>query len=588
MDGWRRTRRHPVLHQRCAHGMLSGMMRKTGFVRGLLAGMALVMAAAAPARGVCPGDCDGSADVTVSELVRGVNIALGALPLSACSAFDRDADGQVAVSELVAAVNAALNGCPPEGTPTASAAPTPTATLGLEPIFPADYRETFTEVRDCRLAIEHGGVMIRVLANDVAAEPYRREQNPLPVGSIVIKEEYDGVDCSNEAELFRWTAMRKEAPGFDPEDADWNWQRVDAPSRGVTCSTKDCPGFPCVGCHRAPACVARDYMCTEDGSPPRGRLEPVLENVPAALLSIAGRSATDVYAVGSDPRDGRGAYVVHYDGTGWRRLDTGSTGDLWWISVTPIGGHFFLVGAGGLILQLDPDTGSFTRHTPPAVDGGTAGITLFGVWGAAADNLWAVGEDAAHHAVIWHYDGDAWTPRDISGQLPSGEEPTTLYKVWGRAANDVYAVGARGTILHYDGTTWSAVTSPVTRSLFTVHGAESLVATVGGFSANGVILERREDGSFASRTPASTPQMNGVFAAGPTDVVAVGNELAVAVRDASGWALVSEGDAGIRDFHAVWIDPQDGIWAVGGDLSALNAGVLAYGGPQPVVGGPVE
>jgi hypothetical protein len=33
-------------------------------------------------------------------------------------------------------------------------------------------------VRDCRLAIEHNGAMIRVLTNDIATEPYRRNQNP--------------------------------------------------------------------------------------------------------------------------------------------------------------------------------------------------------------------------------------------------------------------------------------------------------------------------------------------------------------------------------------------------------------------------
>lgn len=59
----------------------------------------------------CPGDCDGSGDVVVSELIRGVNIALGSADLASCSAFDRDGDGAVAVSELVQAVNAALGGC---------------------------------------------------------------------------------------------------------------------------------------------------------------------------------------------------------------------------------------------------------------------------------------------------------------------------------------------------------------------------------------------------------------------------------------------------------------------------------------------
>ena len=61
---------------------------------------------------MCVGDCDGDGRVTVDELVRGVNIALGAAPLSECPEFDSNEDDQVSVDELVTAVNNALSGCP--------------------------------------------------------------------------------------------------------------------------------------------------------------------------------------------------------------------------------------------------------------------------------------------------------------------------------------------------------------------------------------------------------------------------------------------------------------------------------------------
>ncbi len=59
----------------------------------------------------CVGDCNGDRQVTVDELVRGVNIALGASPLSTCPSFDSDGSGEVTVDELVRAVNSALAGC---------------------------------------------------------------------------------------------------------------------------------------------------------------------------------------------------------------------------------------------------------------------------------------------------------------------------------------------------------------------------------------------------------------------------------------------------------------------------------------------
>jgi hypothetical protein len=71
-----------------------------------------VTPSATATRGVsCPGDCDDSQAVVVSELVRGVNIALDRAVLGSCAAFDTGGDGRVSVNELVAAVGAALRGC---------------------------------------------------------------------------------------------------------------------------------------------------------------------------------------------------------------------------------------------------------------------------------------------------------------------------------------------------------------------------------------------------------------------------------------------------------------------------------------------
>lgn len=60
----------------------------------------------------CTGDCDGSGTVTVDEIVRMVNIALGQQPVSNCPAADSDGSGTVTVDEIVRAVTNALNGCP--------------------------------------------------------------------------------------------------------------------------------------------------------------------------------------------------------------------------------------------------------------------------------------------------------------------------------------------------------------------------------------------------------------------------------------------------------------------------------------------
>ncbi len=58
------------------------------------------------------GDCDQSGDVTVDEVITGVNIALGTGSRDACPEADGDGDLSVSVDEVITGVNAALSGVP--------------------------------------------------------------------------------------------------------------------------------------------------------------------------------------------------------------------------------------------------------------------------------------------------------------------------------------------------------------------------------------------------------------------------------------------------------------------------------------------
>jgi len=518
----------------------------------------LVSSVAAPANAACTGDCDGDGRVVVSELIRGVNIALETQPLSNCMVFDSDGNGRVSIGELIAGVNASLDGC------------------AVEPIFPANYRDDYIEVRGCRLSIEHGGVSIRVFANDVSAGPYLDSANLLPVGSIVVKEEYDGQNCEEDGELVRWRVMRKEEPGFDPEDNDWHWQWVE-PDRSVTFDDKS----TCISCHRVQECVDRDYMCTHGEALASGQMRMVLERLPGALLSVTGSGPEDVYAVGADSRDGKGPMVVHYDGVTWERLESGASGDLWWINLESIGGVYHLSGSGGLILAFDTASGEFTQYETPGTE------TIFGIWGRADDDLWAVGgnnDEIETGGVIWHYDGQDWNAVDVSTIREAGIP--VLFKVWGRAGDDIYAVGDRGFAVHYDGQGWTEFSTsevPSERTLFTVHGNDELTVTSGGVFADAVLLEGGPGTNLADVTPAGVGQLNGVFLTAESAGATVGREGAVALRREGAWKAVDSTLDTLLDFHAVWVDPEGGIWAVGGDLTIdLDQGMLAYSGRREI------
>lgn len=58
--------------------------------------------------GEAVGDCNGDGRVTIDELIRAVNLALGALPVESCPAADCDGDGSVRINELICAVSSAL------------------------------------------------------------------------------------------------------------------------------------------------------------------------------------------------------------------------------------------------------------------------------------------------------------------------------------------------------------------------------------------------------------------------------------------------------------------------------------------------
>ena len=60
----------------------------------------------------CVGDCNGDGEVAINELITGVNIALGSLPLDRCPSFDINDDGEIEINELITGVNNALAGCP--------------------------------------------------------------------------------------------------------------------------------------------------------------------------------------------------------------------------------------------------------------------------------------------------------------------------------------------------------------------------------------------------------------------------------------------------------------------------------------------
>src|SRR3954469_11040869 len=98
--------------------------------------------------------------------------------------------------------------------------------------------------------------------------------------------------------------------------------------------------------------------------------------------------------------------------------------------------------------------------------------------------------------------------------------PTTnrLHGVWAASASDVFAVGNGGTILRRVNGTWTQMTSPTTNHLRGVSGTSSSDVWASGIAVNGVGTVLHWDGTAWSAVSGATTDLDSVWAASATDV----------------------------------------------------------------------
>ncbi len=211
------------------------------------------------------------------------------------------------------------------------------------------------------------------------------------------------------------------------------------------------------------------------------------------LWGVWGISGGDVFAVGASGT----ILKSNDDGSTWIKMNSNTSETLW--GVWGSSGIVFAVGASGTILKSNDDGSTWIKMNSNTSE------TLWGVWGSTADQpVWTV----AYAEVFSSFDGLSWNAVPLNGvgtinflkkiwvsqngmdvfaaapiemvwtgstwvtqtcilhkhstgwqndKVPSG---TFLNGVWGRSSNDVFAVGLGGTILHYNGSSWSKLDGP--------------------------------------------------------------------------------------------------------------------------------
>lgn len=288
---------------------------------------------------------------------------------------------------------------------------------------------------------------------------------------------------------------------------------------------------------------------------------------PLALLAVWGQRSDDVWVVGSRATAAAGPTILRYDGAAWTRVDSGQTSlDLWWVFGFA-GGDVLFGGTGGTVLRFR--NGAFERLPTPS----TAG-TIFGIWAAAPDDVWAVGDAGADGGVAWHYDGQSFTAVAIPTPLPR-----KVFKVHGRASTDVWMACDGGITLHWDGVALARIPTPTVDSLFSIVTTPERVVAVGGVAGAGDLLEH--DGSGWTPALQAPITWRGATALGD-DVAVVGESGVVALRTAAGWQVMQDRPTNLN-LHGAWLDEHHGLWAAGGVFDGeLSNGLLLYYGVQPI------
>ncbi|HEY3447260.1 MAG TPA: hypothetical protein VGK67_12885 [Myxococcales bacterium] len=286
------------------------------------------------------------------------------------------------------------------------------------------------------------------------------------------------------------------------------------------------------------------------------------------LRRIRGTSPNDIWAVGSS------GTLFHWNGTSWASATEaapelgvadvwGDSGDTWAVGTERRVDAAFGVTMSGLVVGNSGD--GWRRQ-----DAGPSEV-LSALWGVGAQDLWAAGDQRA-----FHWDGSTWTGFDV------GADHDSIHDLWGNGSDDLWAVGVKWSTTpqgnvgspkawHWNGSAWSeaSVAAPVGSTLDGIWGTapdDLWVIGNGSWPHEAFILHF--DGTTWTQVTSVPGILHRVFGSGPDDVWTVGEDGDLTLPDAlllhwdgSAWTEVP-----VRPewpLLAVWAGSSSDAWASG-------------------------
>jgi hypothetical protein len=205
------------------------------------------------------------------------------------------------------------------------------------------------------------------------------------------------------------------------------------------------------------------------------------------------------------------------------------------------------VGSAGAIVHFDGD--HWQRF---------AGITaadLTSVHGYSVDDVWAVGTD-----VALHWDGTSWS-------VELQEIGETLLGVWQNGPHDVWMVGLAwisdsGVVRHWDGHSWSGTELRGVSSLWEVWNSPDNTLWFGGSAVGGTGFLGHGQANELSRASYDGGSLRGIWGHASDDVWVAPYEGAMQHWDGSSWTEHDTGSDSVRLLSVSGSAPND-VWAVG-------------------------
>jgi len=193
--------------------------------------------------------------------------------------------------------------------------------------------------------------------------------------------------------------------------------------------------------------------------------------MPFAIQKLWGESPSSVYAVGT------GGHIVHYDGSTWMEIPSGTSLPIWdiWGASDPATGDQTVLciasdvfqGTGRKLLRIDG------MAVTALSDSGLA-TTLSGIWFAPDKYYYLVGAGIHWKRGISAAAWNVYEPGEVTSYYSSG--------IRGLGLNDIFVVGSFMEVVHFNGETWHNYNDVMPTSSGVTGGlavTENLVISVG-------------------------------------------------------------------------------------------------------------